>query len=166
MADPTPDPTTGQPPADPTGATPLEPAAEPPKEDADGLKRALNSERQLRAAAEKAKSAAEKRIQEFEDAQKSDLEKVTARAEAAEKKAADLERSVLRSRVAAKHDLPAELADRLQGDDEAALDEDAKRLAALVTPMGDMGARRGGGNGGAGGSADDMNAQIRAKAGR
>lgn len=38
----------------------------------------------------------------------------------------------LKRRVAAKHELPAELADRLIGDDETALDEDAKKLAKTV----------------------------------
>lgn len=40
----------------------------------------------------------------------------------------------LRRRVAAKHKLPEALANRLTGDDEAALDADATELAKLVTP--------------------------------
>lgn len=162
MADePNPGPDPGSPPADPSTAPPAPPppASDPPPDD-DGLKKALNSERQLRA-------AAEKKLKAFEDAQKSDLEKAQERAEAAERRAAELERSVLRARVAAKHDLPAELAELLQGEDEATVEEHAKRLAALVAPPADMGGRRGGSVGGSGGSsADDMNAQIRAKAGR
>lgn len=122
------------------------------------LRKALNSERQL-------KSAAEKRLKALEDAGKSELEREREGRLTAEKERDELRTSVLRSKVAAKHDLPAELADRLQGDDEAALEEDAKRLAELVTPVGDMGARRGGAQG-TGGSADDMNAQIRRMAGR
>jgi hypothetical protein len=162
MADePVPGTDPGGQPTDPNGAPPP-PEPDPPKED-DGLKKALNSERQLRA-------AAEKKLKAFEDAQKSELEKATERADAAEKRAAELERSVLRARVAAKHDLPAELADRLQGDDEAALEEDAKRLSALVSPPADMGGRRGGSVGGSGSStgssADDINAAIRRMAGR
>lgn len=153
----------GKPPADPT-PPPAAPPTDPPKEGGDddlaALRKALNSERQLR-------SAAEKKAKTFEDAQKSELEKAQERAESAEKRAAELERSVLRAKVAAKHDLPAELADRLQGDDEAALEEDAKRLAVLVSPPADMGGRRGGSVGGSGGSsADDMNARIRAATGR
>lgn len=145
--------------SDASGTTAATTTTSSADDDTAGLKKALHAER-TRA------GQLEKRLKAIEDSQKSDLEKANERAEIAEKERDALRSSVLRSRVAAKHDLPAELADRLQGDDEAALEEDAKRLAALVTPMGDMGARRGGGNGGAGGSADDMNAQIRAKAGR
>lgn len=48
---------------------------------------------------------------------------------------ARLEREILVTKVSAKYALPAELAARLQGADEAALDADAKALAALiVTP--------------------------------
>lgn len=39
----------------------------------------------------------------------------------------------LRMRIAAKHQLPEELAELLKGDDEAALEEHAKKLAKLVT---------------------------------
>lgn len=46
---------------------------------------------------------------------------------------AKLERNILVNKVATKYELPAELAARLQGADEAALDADAKALAALIT---------------------------------
>jgi len=46
---------------------------------------------------------------------------------------ARLEREIVVTKVASKYNLPAELAARLQGTDEAALDADAKVLAALVT---------------------------------
>ena len=70
----------------------------------------------------------------------------------------------LRGRIAAQHNLPADLADRLRGDDEAAIEADAKKLAATVT------ARKGGGaDGGAGNTgtpAVNMNDAIRRAAGR
>jgi hypothetical protein len=47
-------------------------------------------------------------------------------------KNAELERSVLVSKVAGKHELPAELAELLKGDDEAALEAHAQKLAKLV----------------------------------
>lgn len=47
---------------------------------------------------------------------------------------ANLERQLLVTKVAAKFELPEELAARLQGDDEAALEADAKSLAAFVAP--------------------------------
>lgn len=45
---------------------------------------------------------------------------------------AALERTLLVTKVANKYELPEALAARLQGDDEAALEADAKSLAALV----------------------------------
>ena len=55
-------------------------------------------------------------------------------------KIAELEKSVsgwetkaLKQRVAIKYGLPFDLADRLQGDSEESLNEDAERLASLVT---------------------------------
>lgn len=60
-------------------------------------------------------------------------------------KNAELERNLVVTKVAAKYELPAELAARLQGDDEAAIEADAKALAALVvTPQVDTENLRGG----------------------
>lgn len=49
-------------------------------------------------------------------------------------KNAELERGLLVTKVAAKHSLPPELAEVLKGDDEAALEAHAKKLAAFVSP--------------------------------
>ena len=57
-----------------------------------------------------------------------DLGTMTKRAETAE-------RSLLRSRVAREAGLPAELADRLAGEDEKAMKADAEALAKLVKPQ-------------------------------
>ena len=57
-----------------------------------------------------------------------DLGTMTKRAETAE-------RSLLRSRVAREAGLPAELADRLAGEDEKTLKADAEALAKLVKPQ-------------------------------
>lgn len=46
---------------------------------------------------------------------------------------AKLERDLLVTKVSSKYELPPELAARLQGEDEAAIEADAKILAALVT---------------------------------
>ena len=43
------------------------------------------------------------------------------------------ESKALKQKVAIKHNLPFDLADRLQGDSEESLNEDAERLASLVT---------------------------------
>lgn len=47
---------------------------------------------------------------------------------------AKLERSILVNKVAGKHRLPAELAELLKGEDEAALEAHAKALAKFATP--------------------------------
>jgi hypothetical protein len=44
-------------------------------------------------------------------------------------------RDMLRLRVAVKHGLPLDLADRLNGDDEAALSVDAVKVAAFLKPL-------------------------------
>ncbi|WP_328310240.1 phage scaffolding protein [Streptomyces sp. NBC_00442] len=46
---------------------------------------------------------------------------------------AELERSILRSSVARRHELPDDLADALRGEDEAALEAHAKVLAKYVS---------------------------------
>ncbi len=48
---------------------------------------------------------------------------------------AKLERTILVSRVASKHNLPSELADVLKGDDEAALEAHAKTLAKFAASV-------------------------------
>lgn len=80
----------------------------------------------------KANAEAAQKLAEYEDAQKSEQEKLTERAEAAEKAARQHETELLRLRVAMANELPAELAERLRGDTEDELQEDAKRLLELV----------------------------------
>ena len=73
-----------------------------------------------------------------------DLSSMQTRAETAE-------RSLLRSKIAREKNLPAELADRLEGDDEDALRADADALSKLFTPaappapLADPGTGKGGG---------------------
>lgn len=73
-----------------------------------------------------------------------DLDNMTQRAKTAE-------RSLLRSKVAREEGLPAELADRLTGEDEKALREDAKALSKFVgaqpepQPLADLGSPAGDG---------------------
>lgn len=94
-------------------------------------------DRERNAATEKAN--AEKKAAEEEQAkQQGEWQKL------AEQRAADLEamkaeikrrdHDALRSKVAAANKLPAEWASRLLGDDEAALDADAKSLAKTLVP--------------------------------
>ncbi|WP_076647299.1 phage scaffold protein [Latilactobacillus sakei] len=49
-------------------------------------------------------------------------------------KISGFETSKLRTQVALKHGLPIDLADRLQGEDEAALTKDAERLSGFMKP--------------------------------
>lgn len=112
-------------PADPPPADP--PPAEPSGTDWKGEARKWESRA-------KENAAAAKRLQEIEDAQKSETEKLLARAEAAEKRAADLEAARLRDRVAQANGIPADLVDRLVGATEEELAADAQRLAALLRP--------------------------------
>lgn len=107
--------------------------------------------------------ALQAKLKEREDAEKSELQKAVERAEAAEKRAAQSEIGLMRQRIGLEAKLPPELIDMIQGEDEDAMKAAAGRLAQYVRPNGDLG-------GGRGGSpappADDMNARIRAAAGR
>jgi hypothetical protein len=140
-----------------TAATGEQPAAAGTDAGEDGLpdaiKAILTKERNARRAAERKASQLETRVGEFEDRDKTELQKAVERAERAEREAVELRSETLRARVAAKHSLPAELADVLKGDTEEALDEHAQRLAALVKPAGQpAGSGFDGGSRGSGGS--------------
>lgn len=75
---------------------------------------------------------AEARLKEFEDRDKTELERITERADTAEQRASNAERELTRFRVAAEVGLPPELAARLRGDDEEAMRADADELMKLV----------------------------------
>lgn len=114
---------------------------------------------------ERAKSGSEaaKRLQEIEDAGKSAEQRYQEALSAAEKRAAQAERALTRSRVAAKHDL-GDLAEFLTGDTDEELEEQAKRLAKRLKstppPSYDGGARS------SAPAPADMNQLIRQAAGR
>lgn len=111
----------------------------------------------------KAGFAAEKRLREIEDAGKSAEQRYQEALSAAEERAAQAERALTRSRVAAKHDL-GDLAEFLTGDTDEELEEQAKRLAkrlkATPPPSYDGGART------TAQAPADMNQLIRQAAGR
>lgn len=125
----------------------------------DGGKKALEAERAARKEAEKQIRELSEKVSQFEDAGKSEAEKQEQRMEqlAAELAAAtaaksELEHRLLISEVVSEVGLPAELAERLRGDDRDALLEDAKQLKELLAPGGprkpapvpEAGAARGG----------------------
>ncbi|EHN09414.1 hypothetical protein PAI11_37480 [Patulibacter medicamentivorans] len=134
-----------EPPAPPTPApTPAAPAPAPPTPDpaaapapapdpaAPGGPESFSREyveglRRENAGYRTAARDAETRLQEIADKDKTDAERATSRAEAAEARAGQL----LRQNVAHRHGLPDEIADRLQGTTEEELIADAQKLAAL-----------------------------------
>lgn len=94
--------------------------------------------RKLRAEAARyrteAKQNAEKakRLDEIEEASKSEQQRLSEAKEAAEKRAADLESRLLRSEVATEKGLPPALAARLTGATKEELEADADQLLTLV----------------------------------
>jgi hypothetical protein len=123
--DATTEPTTPETTSEPT-------AAETTPDLGDGGKKALDAERKARREAEKAKALLEAKVKEFEDSQKSELEKAAARAEAAEKAAAEASARALRLEVAAETGLPADLHEFLTGSDEESLRAQAEKLKAAT----------------------------------
>lgn len=122
--------------------------------------------RRENAAARKARQEAEARVKEFEDRDKSDQEKAAERLQAAEQRAIEAEAKVLRTDVAAAKDVPVKLAKFLTGSTKEELEKSADELLAELN-----GTRRTSFDGGARGrgqapAAGDMDAAIRAAAGR
>jgi hypothetical protein len=103
---------------------------DPPKPDeplgAPGLK-ALQTEREARAAAEKANADLAAKVKAFEDRDKTEAEKAAERLAASEKAAADAQIELARYKVAAEKGVDAEL---LTGNDEAAMRVAADKLLA------------------------------------
>lgn len=136
---------------DPAATPP--PATEPPKPEADDDKlgeagqAALKSERDARKAAERQMRDLEKQLADLTKAQK-DRDDEEARkkgeweklAKDRETELADLkaklaaqDRQAWRLKAAAKHGIPDELVNRISGDTEADMDDDAKALAKHLT---------------------------------
>jgi hypothetical protein len=128
-----PAPAEGQEPAATPPSEGQEPKGETPKPSGfDALPPETQAEiKKLRAEA----AAARVRLQEHEDAQKSELEKAQTKAQRAEQKAQEAEAKLLRHEVAAEKNLPAKLASFLSGSREemeaqaAVLLEEAKPAA-------------------------------------
>lgn len=76
--------------------------------------------------------AAQAKLKEYEDRDKTEAEKAEEARKALEARAEKAEAELLRQRVAYKHNLPPEIAERLRGDTEEELEEDAKSLSELV----------------------------------
>jgi hypothetical protein len=96
------------------------------KETEEEIRKSIQAE----AEAERRKAAGE-----FEDLYKAEQTKVGTLESEIERLKVEIEerdRRGLREKIAKKHNLPDDLANRLVGDDEKALEEDAKRLAGVV----------------------------------
>lgn len=89
---------------------------------------ALKSEREAKAAAEKRAAAAEARIKEFEDAQKTEAEKQAERLAEFERENAELKSAKTRAEVAAAKGVPASL---LSGSTQEELEASADALIAF-----------------------------------
>lgn len=84
----------------------------------------------------KANAEAARKLQEIEDAAKSQAEKDAEARKAADERAERAESELLRMRVATAKGLPAELAARLQGGTEAEMQEDADQLLKALGTAG------------------------------
>lgn len=125
----------------PKADPPTDPPADPPGDPADlgdGGKKALASERAARKVAEDARKAAEKlaaeqaaRLKEFEDRDKTELERLTARADAAEKQLLTETAARLRVEVGFENGLTPDQTRRLQGTTREELAADAVALKEL-----------------------------------
>jgi len=90
---------------------------------------------------------AKARLAALENAALSEAARTKKERDAAQAELAETKRALLRARVAARHKLPEVLAERLIGDDEQAMDADAKVLAKLVTPPASSGSAANGASG-------------------
>lgn len=98
----------------------------------DGGKKALEAERRARRQAEKAANDLAAKVKSYEDAQKSETERLTEQLEQYKATAAKAEAETLRLRVAAESGLPADLHEFLVGDDEDQLRAKAQKLMAAT----------------------------------
>jgi len=98
----------------------------------DGGKRALQEERKARRDAEKNLTALQARLQEFEDRDKTELQKAIERAEAAEKGASSMRVTNTRLMAAATHNIPANLIELLGDGTDEEIDAKAASLAAAL----------------------------------
>lgn len=134
--------TPGTTPAGETPGTTTEGATPDPKDDLAGLRDALAKEREARrrfeAEAKKNSTAAQK-LAEAEEADKSELQRITDRAAAAEARANLAESKLLRQEVAVAKGLPASMWTRLQGETREELEADAAELLSVLKPAGSTG---------------------------
>jgi hypothetical protein len=98
------------------------------------IKEALEKERKSRREAEKALKAAQSRLSEIEDADKTETQRLSESVRSLTARAEQAEALASRVLVATRKGLPAELAQRLVGKNEAELEADADRLKKMLAP--------------------------------
>lgn len=123
----------GTPPAgDPAEPPKADPPAEQPKTfDAAYVEKLRKEAAEARVKAKRADEL-EAKVKAFEDAQKSEAEKVAERLADSEKRAEQAERALLRRQAADAAGLAPEFADRLTGSTAEELAEDAQKFSELV----------------------------------
>jgi hypothetical protein len=87
------------------------------------------------------------KLKELEDASLTEAERTKRERDQAVTEREQLRLELMRLRIATRHNLPEVLANRLQGDDEQAMESDAKVLAKLVVPPASSGAAANGASG-------------------
>lgn len=112
----------------------------------DAGEKALEAWKQRAKDAEKAAREAQQRVQQYEDANKSELEKLAGKLTKAEQAKADAEARLLRYEVATEKQIPADAMDLLTGSTREELEAKADKLLTFVkkpeaTPEFDGGAR-------------------------
>jgi len=100
----------------------------------DPGKRALDAERKARRAAEKAAADAVAKVKEYEDAQKSEAERLAAKVAELEATAAKATAEALRQRIVNETGIPADLAGFVTGPDEDTMRANAQLLASKIGP--------------------------------
>lgn len=100
----------------------------------DAGKKALDTERREKRAAERRAAELEARLKEFEDRDKTESTRAIERAEAAEKAAAAAEARALRLEVASEKGLTSAQAKRLVGESREELEADADELLETFKP--------------------------------
>jgi hypothetical protein len=112
-----------------------QPAPEAPTDElGDAGKRALEAERKARRAAEKAAAENAAKVKQYEDAQKSEAERLAAKVAELEALAARATAEAARQRIVNETGIPADLADLVTGADEDAMRATAERIKAHLAP--------------------------------
>ena len=118
--------------AEPTPDKPVEAKPEENK-NPDTFPREYVEQLRSEAAAQRtARQEAEKKVEEFENANATELEKAQSKASKAEQKAAEAESKLLRFTVAAEKEVPADAVAFLQGNTREELEASADKLLTLV----------------------------------